>query len=69
MILRITAISLLQTLSLLSTPMPFFLFLETCLGDAVKKHKASGFLDTTVYQWLATAPADLPVSSATIMKQ
>lgn len=42
-------------LLLLSTPLPFFLFLDTCLGDAVKKQVELGFLDTTVYHLLATA--------------
>ena len=55
-------------LLLLSTPVPFFLFLDTCLGEAVKKHTVSFLLDTTVYQWLATACGDLSITSATIEK-
>ena len=53
---------------LLSTPFPFFLFLDTCLEDAVKKQVLSGLLDTTVYQCPATALGVLSMFCATIRK-
>lgn len=52
----------------LATPLPFFLFLETCLEDAVKKHVESDLLDVTVYQCAVTALGDLSVISETIRK-
>lgn len=60
--------NLCQMLLLHSTPLPFFLFLETCLGDAVKKHVTSGLLETVWYQWAATPHLLLPVFSATERK-
>ena len=60
--------SLLQMLLVLSTPTPFFLFLQTCFEDAVKKHITSGLLDNTQYHLFATAFGDLPITSLTMRK-
>lgn len=60
--------NLCQMLLLISTPLPFFLFFERCLDDAVKKQVLLGFFDTTVYQCPDTADLLLPVLSATIRK-
>ena len=55
-------------LLVLVTPMPFFLFLQTCLEEAVKKHITSGLLDSTVYHLADTALGDLSNTSLTIKK-
>ena len=52
-----------------STPMPFFLFLDTCFSEAVKKQHTSGRLEVEVYQWLPTAAGVRPICSATAVKQ
>lgn len=53
---------------LISTPFAFFLFLDMCLVEAVKKQRTSGSLDTILYQCAATAVGVLFVTSATIKK-
>lgn len=49
-------------------PLPFFLFLDRCLEEAVKKQITSGFFDVTLYQCADTAAGVLLVTSATIKK-
>ena len=51
-----------------SIPMPFFLLIEICSCEAVKKHVESGFLDTTVYHLLAMDDGLLPRVFETAMK-